>query len=64
LGEAPKVDDSFKWYSTIQLFIKELNMKEKEVYKLNYIHSLNWLSFFYQRNKAQEAANNTTTKKL
>jgi hypothetical protein len=28
--------------------IKELNMKEEEVYDMNYIHMLNWLSYWYQ----------------
>ena len=30
-------------------------MKEKEVYKMNYIHSLNWLSYWYNRDKVAEA---------
>lgn len=32
-------------------------MTEKQVYKKNYISCLNWLSYFYQRDKAIEARN-------
>lgn len=32
-------------------------MKEKEFYKMNYIHSLNWLSYWYEEGKVQEAKN-------
>lgn len=39
----------------IYKFIKELNMKEKEVYKMNYISALNWLSYFDAVNKLEEA---------
>ena len=32
-------------------------MKMDEVYDLNYISSLNWLSFWYEQRKVQEAQN-------
>jgi hypothetical protein len=50
-----ELDSKFVWYQLIHTFIKELNMKEKEVYKMNYIHSLNWLSYWYNRDKVAEA---------
>jgi hypothetical protein len=37
-------------------------MKEKEIYKMNYIHGLNWLSFWYQRNKVEESKQNNKNK--
>jgi hypothetical protein len=37
-------------------------MKEKEIFKMNYIHSLNWMSYFYQRNKVEEAKMNNKQK--
>lgn len=39
----------------MQRFITELNMKENEIYKMNYIHGLNWLSYFLNRDKIAEA---------
>ena len=35
-------------------FITELNTTEDKIYEMNYIHCLNWLSFFYQRDKVIE----------
>ena len=49
-----EIEDKFGWYELIKVYIDELRMTEKEVYKMNYIHSLNWLSYFYQRNKVEE----------
>lgn len=46
LGKNKKIDDRYKWYSYIYCFIDRLNMTEKEIYKMNYIHGLNWLSYF------------------
>lgn len=31
--------------------VKELNLRPDEVYKMNYISCLNWLSMFNQRDK-------------
>ena len=45
------MDDRWGWHSMIFTLIKELNMKEKEVYKMNYISALNWLSFFKERDE-------------
>ena len=49
------MDSKWKWHHIIYQLIKELNTTEKKVYKMNYISSLNWLSFFYERGKVQEA---------
>jgi hypothetical protein len=45
----------WRWHQMIHHMIAELNMTEKEVYKMNYISSLNWQSYFYERGKVQEA---------
>jgi hypothetical protein len=37
--------------------IKELNTTEEEVYEMNYIHCLNWLSYFYQRDETLRRKN-------
>jgi hypothetical protein len=49
------ISNKWKWHQTIYTLIEELNTTEKEVYKMNYISALNWLSFFYERNKVAEA---------
>ena len=54
---ATQISEELKWYQLIQVFIKKLNLKENEVYELNYIHSLNWMMLWYQENKIQEAKN-------
>ncbi len=35
-------------------------MKENEVYEMNYVHSLNWMSSWYQKQKLEETNNNNT----
>jgi hypothetical protein len=32
-------------------------MKEEEVYDMNYIHALNWLSFWYQQAEVEKNKN-------
>jgi hypothetical protein len=32
-------------------------MKEEEVYDMNYLHSLNWLSYWYQLNEVEKRKN-------
>jgi len=49
-----KIDDKFAWFQLIEVFIEKLNLTEKQVYKMNYLHSLNWLSYYYQKNKVEE----------
>ncbi|MCP4761450.1 MAG: hypothetical protein GY870_06685 [archaeon] len=54
---ATQISEELKWYQLVQVFIKKLNLKEDEVYELNYIHSLNWMMLWYQENKVEEAKN-------
>jgi hypothetical protein len=41
-----KIDEKYRWYSYLEVFIERLGMTEKKVYKMNYIHSLNWLAYW------------------
>lgn len=38
----------------IKKLVDELNLKPNEVYEMNYIDCLNWLSMFYQRDQLIE----------
>lgn len=35
----------------VHKLVKELNLTPEEVYEMNYIACLNWLSMFHQRDK-------------
>ena len=52
-----KMDPKFKWHQLIFKFITELNMTEPDVYKMNYISALNWLSFFENRDEVNKNIN-------
>jgi hypothetical protein len=52
---ATEIDPVFVWYHLINTLIKELNITEKQAYKMNYIHVLNWLSYFKNVNDVREA---------
>jgi hypothetical protein len=54
-----EVDNKWRWFQIIETFIQKLNMKMDEVYDMNYISSLNWLSFWYEQRKVEEAKNKT-----
>ena len=41
----------YQWLMMIEKICKELNYKPEEVYKLNYINCLNWLSMWALRDK-------------
>lgn len=41
----------------IKKLVDELNSKPEEVYKMNYIDCLNWLSLFYEKEKHIEQIN-------
>lgn len=49
-----EIDPKFEWYNLIFTFVKELSMKENEIYEMNYIHSLNWLSYFKNKNDVEK----------
>ena len=52
--EDPSETDTNKYwlYQIVQQFIRELGISEKAFYKMNYIHSLNWMSMWKQRDDA------------
>lgn len=52
-----KMPEEYKWYVLIDRYVKELNMQPKDVYKMNYIDSLNWLSMWNARDKIIENKN-------
>jgi hypothetical protein len=46
--------DKYKWISFIDKLCNGDWTKEEQVYRMNYINSLNILSFYYHRDKAIE----------
>ena len=41
----------YQWLMMVEKICKELNYKPEEVYKLNYLNCLNWLSMWFLRDK-------------
>lgn len=41
----------WQWHLMVYKLVEELNLTPDEVYKMNYIDCLNWLSMFYQRDQ-------------
>jgi hypothetical protein len=41
----------YQWLLMVEKLCTHLNMKPHEVYEMNYIDCLNWLSMFNQRDK-------------
>ena len=52
------MDDRYRWYSYIEIFITNLNMVENEVYEMNYIHSLNWLAYLKHKRDIEDKKRN------
>lgn len=46
-----KIDSKFKWHDIVYTLLTELNKTDKDVYKMNYISCLNWLSYFKERDE-------------
>ncbi len=44
----------FKWHSIVHVMCKELNLTPKKVYKNNYIDTLNWLSFYKEKQRVEK----------
>jgi hypothetical protein len=42
------------WLLMVNKLVKELNMKPKEVYEMNYIECLNWLTLFSEIEEEQK----------
>lgn len=43
------------WLQMVHKLLKELNTTDTKIYKKNYIGCLNWLSYFYNRDKVIES---------
>jgi hypothetical protein len=43
------------WLGFVHMLLKELNTTDTQIYKKNYISCLNWMSYFYQRDKVLES---------
>lgn len=41
----------WQWLMMVDKLVKELNMKPDEIYKMNYIDCLNWLSLFNDKER-------------
>lgn len=58
------MDDNWLWHSIIYKICKEINYNPNQVYELNIIDCLNWLSFFKERDeyesKLRDAQNGIT----
>jgi hypothetical protein len=44
----------WQWHLMVYKLVSELNMKPEEVYKMNYLDALNWLSLFHEKDKYVE----------
>jgi len=53
-----ELPEEYRWHDLIYSFIIKLQIKEKEVYKMNYINSLNWLSYFKAKDKVESNKQN------
>lgn len=49
------MDDKYKYLDMVYKLLKELNTTDTEIYKKNYISCLNWMSYFYQKNKIEQS---------
>lgn len=50
-----EIDKRFVWLEWVYTLLKELNTTDTAIYEKNYISCLNWMSFFYQKNKVNES---------
>jgi hypothetical protein len=49
------MEDKFLWLGMVHMLLKELNTTDTAIYEKNYISCLNWMSYFYQKNKVEES---------
>jgi hypothetical protein len=53
------MDDNWLWHSIIYKICKEINYNPNQVYELNIIDCLNWLSFFKERDEYEQKVKDT-----
>jgi hypothetical protein len=54
LGEKKKLDERFQWLDFVYMLMEKLNLKEDEVYKMTYVHCLNWLGYFKNKEELKD----------
>lgn len=52
------MDEKWNHFGTIHTLIEKLNTTEEKIYLMNYLHVLNWLSYFKELNKVIENIQN------
>lgn len=52
--EAAELNDDWVWHSMIYRVCKELNYNPNQVYDLVIVDTLNWLSFFKERDEYEQ----------
>ena len=50
-----ELDKRYKWLEMVHILLKELNTTDEVIFKKNYISCLNWMSYFYNREKLKES---------
>jgi hypothetical protein len=50
-----ELDKRFIWLDWVYTLLKELNTTDEKIYEKNYIGCLNWMSYFYQKNKVEQS---------
>jgi hypothetical protein len=55
LNGPTKISDRFRHHQLVYYLMKELNDTDEGIYKRNYISCLNWMAFFYERDKVEQA---------
>lgn len=51
------MDKKYMWLQMVHTLLKELNTTDTKIYKKTYISCLNWMSYFYNRDKMLESKN-------
>lgn len=47
-------NEKFRWYGIIHTICQTLNKTDTEVYEMNYINCLNWLSYLKDKNEVEQ----------
>lgn len=57
LNDKVEMDKRYTWLQMVHTLLKELNTTDTKIYKKTYISCLNWMSYFYNRDKMLESKN-------
>lgn len=58
MKEKIELNENYKFLQMVHRLLTELNTTDDKIYKKNYVGCLNWLSYFYQRDKIIESQQN------